>query len=69
MENLNDIKPYKNISPTYHIGELMEIRNWDRSKLAEKLEIELALSQLNQGQQISFDDFLRKIRDSETNQT
>jgi len=29
----------------------------------EKREIRLGLSQLNQGQRISFDDFLKKIRD------
>jgi len=39
MANLNDIKPYKNFSPVTHINELMELRNWDRSKLAEKLNM------------------------------
>jgi len=30
----------------------------------EKFEINLALSQLNRGERVSFDDFLRKVTDS-----
>lgn len=37
MVNLSKIKPYKNFSPIQHIHELMELRNWDKPKLAKKL--------------------------------
>lgn len=39
MVHLQDIKPYKNISPISHIYELMVLKNWDKSELAEKLNM------------------------------
>jgi len=39
MVNLSNIKSHRNLSPIHHINELMELRNWDRSKLAEKLNM------------------------------
>jgi len=42
MINVNNIKPYKKISPTHHIYELMELKKWDNSKLAKQLNMKEA---------------------------